>query len=89
MSMRDFGAEKIVRKGRDTVIVANDFSPCALYLNFPRRFPFQSDDRKYVCLIGPDNPIGLHVVRQIGPDGIIVAWKSPQFNNTIESFEVR
>lgn len=40
-----------------------------------------------MCLIGPENPIGLHVVRQIGPDGIILAWKSPQ-PNTISSFEV-
>uniref|UniRef100_A0A2S2QJ36 Janus kinase and microtubule-interacting protein C-terminal domain-containing protein n=1 Tax=Sipha flava TaxID=143950 RepID=A0A2S2QJ36_9HEMI len=47
----------------------------------------KSDDRKYLCLIGPENPIGLHVVRQIGPDGIILAWKSPQ-PNTIGSFEL-
>ncbi|XP_060840398.1 uncharacterized protein LOC132921403 isoform X1 [Rhopalosiphum padi] len=48
----------------------------------------KSDDRKYLCLIGPDNPIGLHVVRQIGPDGIILAWKSPQ-PNPVDSYELR
>ncbi|XP_050420786.1 putative leucine-rich repeat-containing protein DDB_G0290503 isoform X2 [Adelges cooleyi] len=45
------------------------------------------EDNKYRCLIGPDNPIGLHVVRQIGPDGIILAWKSPA-PDTISSFQV-
>ncbi|XP_060867622.1 uncharacterized protein LOC132942924 isoform X2 [Metopolophium dirhodum] len=47
----------------------------------------KSDDRKYLCLIGPENPIGLHVVRQIGPDGIILAWKSPQ-PNPVGSYEL-
>ncbi|CAI6342638.1 unnamed protein product [Macrosiphum euphorbiae] len=47
----------------------------------------KSDDRKYMCLIGPENPIGLHVVRQIGPDGIILAWKSPQ-PNPVGSYEL-
>ncbi|KAL4132738.1 hypothetical protein QTP88_009845 [Uroleucon formosanum] len=46
-----------------------------------------SDERKYLCLIGPENPIGLHVVRQIGPDGIILAWKSPQ-PNPVGSYEL-
>ncbi|XP_025196984.1 synaptonemal complex protein 1 isoform X1 [Melanaphis sacchari] len=48
----------------------------------------KNDDRKYLCLIRPENPIGLHVVRQIGPDGIILAWKSPQ-PNPVGSYELR
>jgi hypothetical protein len=81
-------------RGLDSVSTCTRYAPdfnCATverYLNVEcSTSDEKNDDRKYLCLIGPENPIGLHVVRQIGPDGIILAWKLPQ-PNTIESFEL-
>ncbi|XP_050544935.1 early endosome antigen 1 isoform X2 [Daktulosphaira vitifoliae] len=67
-----------------------DFSNIEKYLNGDYVINNQDEkieDRDYFCLIRPYNPIGLHVVRQIGLDGLILAWKPPK-PNIISCFEL-